>query len=131
MSWPCRTLTPGLMPSAKRLMVAVAGLVAVDVLDLDVAAIARDPLGLLDDAVARGIDRRALGRGEIDAGVHACGVLKIGWTRLAEAARETAAALQRPAGQEALSGLAGGIVEVDGAFVGAEAEELARRSRRA
>ena len=46
---------------------------------------------------------------------------------VAEAAREAPAALQRPAGQEALSGLAVGIVEIDRAVVGAEAEELARR----
>ena len=71
MIWPWRTLTPGLMPSAKRAHVAVAGLEAVDVLDLDIAAVARDPLRLLDDAVAGGVDRRAARRREVDAGMHA------------------------------------------------------------
>ena len=56
--------------ACERRHVAVGGLVAIGVLDLDVFAVARFPADLLDGAVAGGVDRCAERRGPVDAGVH-------------------------------------------------------------
>ena len=74
MIWPCRTWLPDFEAIGIARHVAIGGLVAVDVLDLDLVAIAGLPLVVLDDAIAGGIDRRARGRGEIDAGMQLAGV---------------------------------------------------------
>src|SRR6516165_10752145 len=50
--------------------VAVGRLVAVVVLQADIFAIATFPADLFDDAVAGGEDRRAVGGGPVDAGMH-------------------------------------------------------------
>src|SRR5882672_11745915 len=50
--------------------VAVGGLVTVVVLDADIFAVAAFELGFLDHAVAGSENRRAVGRGPVDAGVH-------------------------------------------------------------
>src|SRR6185295_10880446 len=50
--------------------VAVGSLIAVVVLEADILAVAAFPADLLDYAVAGSKDRRAVGRGPVDAGVH-------------------------------------------------------------
>src|SRR6478672_12691757 len=62
--------------------VAVGGLVAVVVLQADIFAVAAFPADLLDHAVAGSEDRRAVGGGPVDAGVH----LGIAEDRMAAAA---------------------------------------------
>ena len=95
--------------------VAVGGFVAVGVAQLHVFAVAGFPAGLFHDAVARRVDRRAVGRRPIDAGVH----FQITEDRvLAETeAGPHDAGDDRLAHQEFLRALAGVIVVVDGAVV--------------
>src|SRR5260370_31623465 len=50
--------------------VAVGSLLTILVLDADVFAVAAFPLGFLDDAVAGGENRRAVGRARVDAVIH-------------------------------------------------------------
>src|SRR5215470_7482414 len=61
---------PGLDAASKRRHVAVGRLVTVGVAQTDILAIARFPSGLVDGAIARCVDRRSVGSGPIDAGVH-------------------------------------------------------------
>ena len=97
--------------------VAVGGLVAVVVLDADVFAVAAFGAGLLDHAVAGGEDRRAVGGGPVDAGVH----LHIAEDRMAAAAEAGAhdGVVDGLADQELLRALAGLVIVVDDAVVGA------------
>src|ERR1700687_4027363 len=91
--------------------VAVGGLVAVVMLQADVFAVAAFPAGFLDDAVAGGEDRRAIGRGPVDAGVH-LDVAEDGMAAAAEA-RSHDRVVDRFAHQELLRALAGLVVEID------------------
>ena len=103
----------------------VGGLITIDVVELDIASVAGQPLRPLDDAVTAGIDRGAERRGQVDAAMQPPR-LEDRVDAIAVAAGEPAATLQRPPGQEALSGFAVGAVVVDAAVGRAEAEQLAR-----
>src|ERR1043166_5854173 len=96
--------------------VAVGGLVAVVVLDADILAVAAFPADLLDHAVAGGEDRRAVGCGPVDAGVH----FHIAEDRVAAAAEARAhdGVVDRLSDQEFFRALAGVVVEIDHGVVG-------------
>src|SRR5690606_6867323 len=92
--------------------VAIGGLVAVDVLDLDLVAVTGLPAIVGNDAIAGSVNGRAGGGGEIDAGMQFPG-LEDGVDAIAEARAQGASAFERAAIEEALAGLAVGIVEMD------------------
>src|SRR5581483_9752752 len=109
-------LLAGLHALGERRHVAVGGLIAVVVLDADVFAVAAFELGLFDYAVAGGEDRRAVGGGPVDAGVH----LHVAEDRMAAAAEAGAhdGGVDGLADQELLRALAGLVVVVDHRIVG-------------
>ena len=104
--------------------VAIGGGEAVGVADADVIAVAAFAADLLHGAVAGGEDRRAGGRGPVDAGMHAQ-IFEQRMAAVAEAGGE-AAAFDRIAHQELLGAVALLVVIVDHVVGGAEAVEFAR-----
>src|SRR5258706_12645162 len=94
----------------------VGGLVTVVGLEADVFAVAAFPAGFLDDAVAGGENRRAVGCGPVDAGVH-LDVTEDGMAAAAEA-RAHDRVVDGLAHQELLRALAGLVVEIDHRIVG-------------
>ena len=106
----------GLHPLGKGRHVSVGGLVAVVVLQLDVFAVAAFHAGDFDDAVAGSENRRAVGRGPVDAGVH-LDVAEDGMAAAAEA-RSHDRVVDRLAYQELLRALAGLVVVIDHRVVG-------------
>src|SRR5260370_3722047 len=95
---------------------AVGGLVTVVVLQADIFAVAAFPAGFRDDAVAGGENRRAVGRGAVNAGVH-LDVTEDGMAAAAEARAHDRVA-DGLAHQELLRALAGLVVEVDHRVIG-------------
>src|SRR5258706_12379673 len=94
----------------------IGGLVTVVVLQADIFAVAALPAGFLDDAVARCENRRAVGCGPVNAGMH----LDVTEDGMAAAAKARAhdRAVDRLAYQELLRALAGLVVEIDHRIVG-------------
>src|SRR5215468_6173963 len=106
-------------------LVAIAGGIAVRVADLDELAVAAFPTDLLNDPVARCIDRRAGLGGPIDPGVHT-GVLQHWMTARTEVGGHLAVG-EWFANQEFLRALAGLVIVIDQAIVpGLVSIELAR-----
>src|SRR5262252_3789906 len=97
-------------------VVDVGRLVAVVVLQADIFAIAAFPADLFDDSVAGGEDRRAVGGGPVDAGMH----LDVAEDRMAAATEAGAhdCVVDGLAHQELLRALAALVVVVDDAVVG-------------
>ena len=96
---------------------AVGGLIAVGVLDADILAVAAFGAGLLDHAVAGCEDRGAVAGGPVDARMH----LHVAQDRVAAAAEARAhdGVVDGFSDQELLRALAGLVVVVDDAVVGA------------
>ena len=96
--------------------VAIGGLVTVGVTDADVLAVAAFPTDLVDDAIARGEDRRAHGGAPIHAGMHLA-VAEQRMVAAAEAGRDVPFG-HRLAHQEFLRALAAVVIVVDDIVVG-------------
>src|SRR3981081_855800 len=94
----------------------VGGLVTVVVLHADIFAVAAFPADFLEDAVARCENRRAVGCGPVNAGMHLY-VTEAGMAAAAEA-RAHDRVVDRLAHQELLRALAGLVVEIDHRIVG-------------
>src|SRR5258708_14183858 len=91
--------------------VSVRGLVAVVVLQADIFAVTAFPADLFDDAVAGGENRRAVGRGPVDAGMH----LDVAddWMATSAQAGSHDRVADGLAHQELFRALAGLVVEID------------------
>src|SRR6202000_2483854 len=100
----------------ERRHVAVGGFVAVGMLDADIFAVAAFGADLLEHAVAGGKDRRAIGGGPVDAGVH-LHIAEDGMAAAAEAGAHDRI-VDGLADQELFRALAGLVVIIDDPVVG-------------